>query len=380
MIYLDNAATSYPKAPGVAEAVAECIQFGAGGPDRSLGASATAQARAIFQTRESLARLLGCRDSADMVLTPGATFSLNLAISGLARPGDHVITTALEHNAVARPLTHLESLGSTITRVACPDGFAPEPGAFRAALRPNTALIAVVHASNVSGTILPVAEIAATAREAGVPLLVDASQTVGAVPIDIDADACHMLAFPGHKGLLGPAGIGGLYIDARLDVGPLHRGGTGSRSYSAEHPSERPDCFEAGTPNIPGIAGLGVGARYLLERGVVDVRQHEMGLIAALLDGLSAVGGVNILGPRAAKDRAGLVSFNVGTMDPAEVGMRLEQDYGIITRCGFHCSAWAHEALGTVGRGAVRMSVSPFTTDDEIAEAVQAVGEIASAQ
>ncbi|MGQ9731208.1 MAG: aminotransferase class V-fold PLP-dependent enzyme [Candidatus Zipacnadales bacterium] len=377
MIFLDNAATSFPKAPGVAEAVSECIQQAAGGPGRSLGSHAARAAAIIFETRQYLAELFNWPNSVDIILTSGATYALNLALYGLLQAGDHVVTTSLEHNAVSRPLTYLRSQGVEITQIPCPGGLSPDPQGFRAALRPTTRLIAMVHASNVTGAILPLAQVAAIAREAGIPLLVDASQSAGAVPIDVAVDCPHLVAFTGHKGLLGPAGTGGLFIDPQLDLPPLCRGGTGSRGFSDEQPSERPDRYEAGTPNVPGIAGLGVGVRYLLKRGVANVREHEIRLIRQLMTELAELPNVTIYGPHRAEDRAGLLALNVGDLDPAEVGLCLEQDYGIITRCGFHCAPWAHASIGTLRRGAVRLSVSPFTTEAEIDEASRALREIA---
>jgi len=376
MVYLDNAATSFPKAPGVAQAMADCIDLAAGGPGRSFGDSGAGAARLIFETRERLARLLDVPDSTDLTLTSGATFSLNLALYGLLGPGDHVVATALEHNAVARPLSHLQSMGVEVTRVPCPDGLSPEPEDFRRALRPETALIAMVHSSNVTGAILPLPELAAIAREAGVPLLVDASQTAGSVPISVARDRLPLLAFTGHKGLLGPPGTGGLYLDPQIDLRPLTRGGTGSQSNSTDQPDARPDRYESGTPNLPGIAGLGVAAQFLLDRGVAAIRDHEVQLVEQLLGELSRLPGVTVYGPRAAPERCGLVSFNVGDLDPAEVGGRLEGRYGIITRCGLHCAPWAHESIGTLDRGAVRVSVSPFTTQADVALAAKAVAEI----
>jgi cysteine desulfurase family protein len=378
MIYLDNAASTYPKAPGVGQAVADCIEHAAGGPGRSFGAFGEGPARIIFETRQALAELFVWADPADLVLTSGATYSLNLALRGLLCPGDHVVTTGLEHNAVSRPLTHLREQGVEFSRVACPGGLRPEPSAFRHALRPSTRLIAMVHASNVSGAILPLDEVSVLAREAGVPLLIDASQTAGSVPISLADHGPHLLAFTGHKGLLGPPGTGGLFIDPSLDLEPLCRGGTGSRSFSDEQPTDRPDRFESGTPNVPGIAGLGVGVRFVTGRGVADIRAHERQLMDRLLSELRAVPNVTLYGPPGAEERVGLVSLNIGDLDPAEVGLRLERECGIITRCGFHCAPWAHESQGTLDRGAVRLSVSPFTTEEEIEQAARAIHEIAS--
>ena len=378
MIYLDNAATAYPKAPGVAQAMADCIEHAAGGPSRSFGAFGEWPARVIFETRQTLADLFGWRDPTDIVLTSGATYSLNLALRGLLRPGDHVVTTGLEHNAVSRPLTHLRERGVEFTRIPCPDGLSPEPRAFQEALRPKTRLIVMVHASNVSGALLPLGEVSGIARGAELPLLVDASQTAGSVPVDLAGDGPHLLAFTGHKGLLGPPGTGGLFIDPSLDVEPLCRGGTGSRGFSDEQPIDRPDCFESGTPNVPGIAGLGVAVRFVCGRGVADIRAHEVRLMDRLLSELGAVPNVTVYGPRSAEERVGLVSLNIGDLDPAEVGLLLEREYGIITRCGYHCAPWAHESQGTLDRGAVRLSVSPFTTEKEIEQAARGISDIAA--
>jgi len=377
MIYLDNAATAYPKAPGVAQAMADCIEHAAGGAGRSFGAFGEGPARIIFEARQALADLFGWDDPTDIVLTSGATYSLNLALRGLLRPGDHVVTTGLEHNALSRPLTHLRAQGVEHTRIACPGGLSPEPEAFRAALRSNTRLVAMVHASNVSGAVLPICEVSGIAQEEGLPLLVDASQTAGSIPISLAEGGSGLVAFTGHKGLLGPPGTGGLFIEPGLDVEPLCRGGTGSRGFSDEQPVDRPDCYESGTPNVPGLAGLGVAVRFVAERRVEQIRAHEVRLIDLLLSELGAMPSVSIYGPRSAEDRAGLVSLNVGDLDPAEVGLRLEREYGIITRCGFHCAPWAHESQGTLDRGAVRLSVSPFTTEEEIARAARAIREIA---
>jgi len=284
----------------------------------------------------------------------------------------------LEHNALSRPLTHLRTQGLEFTRVVCPNGLSPTPEAFRRALRPNTRLIAMVHASNVSGAILPVGEVARLASEAEVPLLVDASQTAGALQIDLARDHFGLLALTGHKGLLGPPGTGALFVDPGLELQPLCRGGTGSRGFSDEQPTDRPDCFESGTPNVPGMAGLAAAVAYVLERGVAAIRAHELRLTERLLTELGATPGVTVYGPPRASERVGLVSLNVGDLDPAEVGLRLERDYGIISRCGFHCAPWAHESLGTLDRGAVRLSVSPCTTESEIEQAARAVAEIAA--
>lgn len=380
MIYLDNAATSFPKAPGVAEAMADCVRHVAGGPGRSAGAFGEGPARVVFDARCRLAELLNWPDPADVVLTSGATYSLNQALLGSLEPGDHVLTTTLEHNSVSRPLTYLRDRGIEFSRVPCPEGRSPEPEAFRRMLRRNTRLIAMVHASNVAGTVLPVSEVAAIAAEAEVPLLVDASQSVGAWPVDLSKDRVTLLAFTGHKALLGPAGTGGLFVDPQFDLRPLCHGGTGSQGFSDRQPTDRPDCFESGTPNVCGLAGLAVAVEFVSRTGLAAIRAHEVKLMEALLQGLRDLPGVTIYGPPQATERAALVSLNIGDLDPAQVGLRLEREYGIITRCGFHCAPWAHESLGTLDRGAVRLSVSIFTTESDIEQAIRALADIAAGE
>ena len=379
MIYLDNAATSYPKPPSVPAAVQDALAGLAGSADRSLGDAAVAAERLIYGARGSIAALLGAPDPSTVAFTANATEALNLALLGVLSPGHHVVTTTLEHNSVARPLQHLaECHGVALTRVAGPaPGLAPRPEDVARAVRPETKLVAVTHASNVAGTLLPVAGIALVAHECGALMLVDASQTVGAVPLNVEALGADLLAFTGHKGLLGPQGTGGLYIAPTVEVEPLVRGGTGSRSHSDRQPEFRPDCYESGTPNTPGLAGLGAAAQYLLEHGIAAVREHEVALVAHLLAGLQAIPGVTTYGPPTAADRVGLVSFNVGDLDPADVGRRLATEYGIITRVGLHCAPWAHAELGTLERGGVRASVSLFTTQDEVAALIRAVREVA---
>ncbi len=379
-IYLDNAATSFPKPPGVLAAVQEALEGLAGSADRSFGEAGLRAERTIYGARQSVAELLGAKDPSTIVFTANATEALNLALLGTLVPGDHVVTTNLEHNSVARPLRYLEQTrGITITRVPGPGpGLAPPPSAFAPALRRPTKLVVVTHASNVTGAILAVGDITALAHERGARALVDASQTAGAVPINVEQLGVDMLAFTGHKALLGPQGTGGLYIAPDIEPDPLLRGGTGSRSFSDTQPDLRPDRYESGTPNTPGLAGLGAAVEFLLDRGIANVRAHEVSLISNLLAGLRAIGGVESCGPPQAEERVGLVSFNVGDLDPADVGQRLASQYGIITRVGLHCAPWTHAELGTLQRGAVRASVSVFTTNDDIAALLTAAAEIAA--
>lgn len=377
VIYLDNAATSFPKAPGVAEAVRGCIEGLSGSPGRSGRATALEAERRILGARQSLARLFNVPDSRQIIFCLNATDALNIALKGLLRPGDHVVTTHIEHNAVARPLRRLQTQGVELTRIeSSPEG-EQDLDSLRASFRDNTRLLACVHASNVLGTILPIAEMAQIAHEARVPILVDASQTAGTVEIDVQETGIDLLAFTGHKGLLGPQGTGGLYVREGLELRPLREGGTGSRSESDVQPDFMPDHLEAGTMNTPGIVGLGVAVEWVLNEGLAAVRAREEELTSGLLSALSQIPEVRVYGPPDAPRRVGLVSLNVADLDAAEVCAALEEEYGIVTRCGLHCAPWAHAIAGTLETGALRLSVSYFTSVDEIARTADALREIA---
>ncbi|NJD61107.1 MAG: aminotransferase class V-fold PLP-dependent enzyme [Deltaproteobacteria bacterium] len=366
-MYLDNAATSLPKPQGVAEAVASAIRR-AGNPGRSGHALSLRSARDLFSAREKLAELFGAKDSSRFVFTGNATAALNQAIKGLLSAGDHVVTTSVEHNSVMRPLRRMiETAGVTVTVVpAGPDGVV-DAGAVAAAIRRKTRLGAVVHASNVSGAIQPVREIARAARRAGAYSLVDAAQTAGSIPIDLSDLPVDLLAAPGHKGLLGPQGTGFLYVREGVPVVPLIEGGTGSRSENDHQPDFYPDALESGTPNSVGIAGLGVSLSWLLRRGVDRIREKEMELLEELIEGMRKIPGVTLFGPLDPGRCASALSFRVGGMDPAETGGRLENRFGVLVRAGLHCSPNGHRTLGSFPEGTVRVSPGPFTTRKEIA-------------
>lgn len=376
MIYLDNAATSYPKPPAVIEAVRRCLEDGAGSAGRSAGGAALAAERTIHGARTAVAELLGAPDPRRVALFESATGALNAALKGWLKPGDHVVATALEHNAVARPLRHLESLGVELTRLPASACGELDPADLARAFRPHTRLVVAVHASNVLGIIQPVAELAALSHERDVPLLVDASQTAGALPWSLDELGADMLAFTGHKGLLGPQGTGGLYVREGLELVPHRHGGTGSQSERDVQPDFMPDRLESGTPNTPGLAGLAAAVAHLLERGVTAMRDHEARLTAFFMQELRAISGVDIYGPLDPGRRVGLVSVNVRDLDPAEVAFALESDHGIVTRPGLHCAPWAHEVAGTLQRGAVRFSVGPSTTQGELETALDALTQL----
>jgi cysteine desulfurase family protein len=380
MIYLDNAATTWPKPDCVVNAMTRYMRDVGANPGRSGHRLANEAERVRRSTRESVAALVGLPDPMGIVFTLNATAALNLVLHGLLRPGSHVVVTGMEHNAVMRPLASLGDQGVTVSLApGTPEGTVAA-GAIEACLRPETRLIVAIHGSNVCGTLLPVREIGAVARRHGVPLLVDAAQTVGCVPIDMTADNLTLLAFSGHKGMLGPTGTGGLAIHESFDVGslaPWVHGGTGSRSAQTRQPDFLPDKFEAGTPNIVGLAGLDAGARFILERGVPAIRDRERRLTRRLIDGLSTVPGVRVLGTGNADLQTAVVSFVVAGRQVSDIALALDERYAIMCRPGLHCAPQAHQTLGTFPEGAVRFSASPHTTEAEVDRAVEAVAALA---
>ncbi len=378
MIYFDNAATSWPKPEAVRAALSDYFGEAGGNAGRSGHRMSVAAARIVENAREALAGLFHAGDPSRIVFTHNATHALNLALYGLLHPGDHVVTSSVEHNSVMRPLRHLETLGVEVTVVPCtPEGIL-ESNAVRRAVRPHTRLVVTTHASNVAGTLLPVGALAALAREHGIPYLVDASQTAGAIPIDVEELELDLLAFTGHKGLLGPTGSGGLYVREGVALVPLIRGGTGSDSAHEIQPEFLPDAFESGTLNVAGIAGLGAGVRFLLEIGLDAVRAHERNLVAQFLAGASEISGITLYGPGDAALQCGLVSFNVAGATPSEVGVILDESFGIMARTGLHCAPAAHRTLGTFPTGTVRFSFGWFNTPTEVEVALGALREIAA--
>ncbi len=381
-IYLDNAATSWPKPPEVAEAMVRFLNEVGANPGRSGHRLSVEAGRIVYQAREALAELFGVADPLRVVFGLNATDGLNLALRGLLRPGDHVVTSSMEHNSVMRPLRALEREGVEVTVVHCSPEGVLDPAAVEAAIRPNTALVVLNHASNVVGTLLPVAEVGRMLRALGNGplLLVDAAQTGGTVPIDMEGDGIDLLAFTGHKSLYGPMGTGGLIIGPRVDIErlqPIRRGGTGSRSEYEEQPDFLPDCYESGTPNTVGLAGLLAGVRWVLERGVEAIRAHEQALTRRLIEGLSAIPGVTVYGTRDPARQTAVVSFNIAGMEPSEVGLRLDEEFGIMCRVGLHCAPAAHRTIGTFPTGTVRFAPGAFTTTEEIDRAVEAVARLA---
>jgi len=379
MIYLDHAATSWPKPPEVIRAMADFLEQAGGNPGRSGHRLSVAAGRMVYEAREAVAGLLHAPDPLRVIFTLNATHAINLALRGLLEPGDRVVTTGMEHNAVMRPLRALEQRGVTVVVVPCaPDGSLNAADVGRA-LAPGTRLVVVNHASNVVGTLAPVAEVAALAHADGALLLVDAAQTAGVLPMDIEALGIDLLAFTGHKGLQGPPGTGGLVLGKRVDASllrPLLHGGTGSRSEFEAQPEFLPDKFESGTPNGVGIAGLGVGIQWVMARGVEAIRQHEIALTRRLIEGLGNIPGVQVYGPTDAAQRTAVVSFTVEGRRVSEIGLRLDEEHDVLCRVGLHCAPAAHKTLGTFPQGTVRLAPGASNTLAEIDAAVDAVAKV----
>jgi len=378
-IYFDNAATSHPKPECVYRAVDHFLREVGASPGRSGHRLAISASRVVLEARERLAELFGVDDSARVILTDNCTEALNLAIKGSVGPGDHVVTSSVEHNSVMRPLRRLEAdAGLELTVVGCTPEGRLDAADLAARLRPDTRLVVVTHASNVVGTIQPVGEIGRLTRPRGILFLVDAAQSAGAEAIDMPAMGIDMLAFSGHKGLLGPQGTGGLVLGEGVELAPLKEGGTGSGSEHEIQPTHLPDRYESGTLNGPGIAGLAAGAAYVQERGIGAIRQRLRHLTALLLAELSGVPGVTVYGPRDPAKQTAVVSFTLAGMDIAELGALLDDRYGIMTRTGLHCAPAAHRTIGSFDRtrGTVRVSPGLFNTPEQVSHLGRCLREL----
>ena len=374
-IYLDNGATSFPKAPGVSAAIAHYLDDIGANINRGIYQTAIDASLTVLDTRAKLASLFHFSGSENHVIfTPGATEGLNLILRGFLRPGDHVIVSSLEHNAVMRPLTDLADQGVTFSRIPAGEDGVTDPVDLIPLIRPETRLVLVSHASNVSGTLFPLEAVAKLCRDRGLPLAVDGAQTAGHFPIDFDALHLAALCVPGHKGLLGPQGIGAVLLDpefARL-LSPIVTGGTGSASDSERQPPYLPDKFESGTQNLPGIFGLHAALEYVESRGVGALRRREAELTGVLLESLWDLP-LRVVGPEDPESRVGVVSLDFPGQDNAAVACRLESEFGILTRCGLHCAPNAHKTLGTFPHGTVRLSVGHATTEEDLAAAAKAI-------
>jgi cysteine desulfurase family protein len=378
-IYLDNAATSWPKPEAVYAAVDD-YQRRLGAPaGRGTYGEAAEVERLITTCRRDIAALIGAESHERIVFTLNGTDSLNLALHGMLRTGDHVVTTVCEHNSVLRPLAFLkQERDVSTTHLPCDgEGFV-DPAAIAAAITPQTKLIALVHASNVTGAIQPAAEVGSIAKERGIPFLLDAAQSLGAVEIDVKTLGCQLLAAPGHKGLLGPLGTGLLYIAPGMEerLLPVRQGGTGINSDEEVQPATMPARYEAGNLNVPGIIGLGAGVKAVTKRGVAAIGQHERELSQRLLTGLQEISGVTIYGPSDASRRTGVVSFSLKGFDPQELAALLDSAFSIQLRAGLHCAPRMHAALRTLPRGTVRASIGPFSTAADVDALLAALQEV----
>lgn len=376
LIYLDNAATTLHKPPQVAEAVKQAI-LTAGNAARGAHGASMQASRTVFETRQKLARLLGCPRTDHVVFTANSTMALNIAINGILSPEDHAISTDLEHNSVLRPLYALQDQGMGLNFVRANRQGNIRYEDFAPLFRPNTRAVVCTHASNLTGNMLDIARIAEIAHAHGALLIVDASQTAGTVPIDMTALGVDVLCFTGHKGLMGPQGTGGLCIRPGVEIRPLLRGGSGIHSFDRHQPEAYPTRLEAGTLNSHGIAGLDAAVDYLLEVGVEAIHQKEQALMRRFYECVRHIDGVTVYGDFSPSQRAAIVALNIRDYDSAEIADVLSADYGIATRPGAHCAPRMHEALGTVQQGAVRFSFSVFNTEEEIDAAIAAVAELA---
>ena len=376
MIYLDNAATTMKKPPAVVTAVTEALcsmgNAGRGGHDASLDAS-----RVIFNARQKIAELFNGESPRQIVFTANSTESLNITIKGILEPGDHVITTALEHNSVLRPLYEMEDRGVELTVIGSNLTGCIDYADFEKNIRDNTKAIVCTHGSNLTGNMLDIKRIGAIARAHDLIFVVDASQTAGVFDIDVQEMNIDILCFTGHKGMLGPQGTGGMYVREGVHVKPLLSGGSGVQTYSRNHPVEMPTALEAGTINAHGLAGLSAAVDYLNETGLDEVRRIEKELMTHFYEGVKDVPGVKIYGDFTAGERCAIVTLNIWDYDSSEVSDALYMHFGISTRPGAHCAPLMHQALGTVDQGAVRFSFSHYNTMEEVDAAINAVKELA---
>lgn len=377
MIYLDNGATSYPKPPEVMETMIDVMANYCANPGRSGHFMAARTAQEIFRARLSLARLFNIGDPGRIIFTGNCTEALNMGLKGILRPGDHVITSSMEHNSVLRPLYRLQKEGVETSVVRGYKDGKVSAERIRKAIRRNTRLIIVTAASNVTGTKMPLEEIGRTALRNGILFMVDGAQGAGHMDIDVKRQHIDMLAVPGHKGLMGPQGTGFLYIRNGLALEPILEGGTGTSSAKLSQPLDFPEGYEAGTVNSPGIIALGEAARVIYRIGIDVIEEHERRLTEKLQRGLAEIKGVELYGPEDTHEKTAIVTANIGGMDCEEAAAVLNDRYGIAVRAGLHCSGAAHETIGTLAAGCIRLCPGIYTTEKEIEETIKAFGEIA---
>jgi cysteine desulfurase / selenocysteine lyase len=376
-IYLDNSATSFPKPAAVVKAMSDYLNNYAASPGRSAHALSVQAARAVFETRELLASFFNLDDSERVIFTANATLALNMAIKGVLKQGDHVIISHMEHNSVHRPLRWLERQGLIeLSVVSCDKAGYMDLEELKTMFRPNTKMLVAIHGSNVSGAVQPIREIGHICRQHNCLFLLDAAQTAGFVPIDMQSDCVDILAFTGHKKLYGPPGIGGLCVGKNILIETFVHGGSGSHSELDTHPTAYPDRLEAGTPNSVGIIGLQAGLRYVLEKGLENIRLAQLELTQILLNGLIKLDKITLYGPENNSNRLPLVSINAQGMVPSELARRLDSEYGVMVRAGLHCSPLAHKTIGSFPQGTVRFSIGAFNTAEDIQKTIAALNEI----
>lgn len=375
MIYMDNAATTMQKPKEVVQAVAAAMESMGNAGRGAHGASLSAS-RTVYDTRELLCRFFNGTSPRQIVFTANSTESLNIAIKGVLNPGDHVVTTVMEHNSVLRPLYEMKKKGVELTFVKTDERGVMDLADLEAAIRPDTKAIVCTNGSNLTGNYVDVEAVGAIAAKYNVLFVVDASQTAGVFPIDVQKMHIDILCFTGHKSLLGPQGTGGMYVREGLGVRPLLSGGSGVQTYSKTHPKEMPTALEAGTLNGHGIAGLHAAVEYLMAEGIDKIRTREQELMWRFYEGVKDIPNVKVYGDFSTKNRCPIVTLNIGAYDSSEVGDALLMDYDISIRPGAHCAPLMHEALGTVGQGAVRFSFSHYNTEEEVDTAIRAIQEL----
>ncbi|WP_339312191.1 aminotransferase class V-fold PLP-dependent enzyme [Paenibacillus sp. FSL M7-0896] len=377
LVYLDHAATSWPKPPEVAAAMVEALEQSGANAGRGNHSLAIGTGRVLVRARMLLAELFGVANAQDIAFTHNTTMGLNMAIKGTLQPGDHVVSTMTEHNSVRRPLEYLRrSIGIEVDYIQADREGQINLHELQRSLRPNTRMVICNHSSNLLGSILPIGDIGDIVKSHGAVFLVDAAQSAGALNINVAAMNIDLLAFPGHKGLLGPQGTGGLYISPGMDLEPLMHGGTGSQSENSEQPSVRPDRYEAGTQNAVGIAGLLAGVKAVKALGVEQIHMQEWKLTQLLMEGLAAIPGMRILGPAPGAPRSGIVAFVVEGQESAHIAHRLDREYQIAVRAGMHCTPLAHQAADTLASGAVRASVGVSSTEADVQRLLLAMDEM----
>ena len=378
MIYCDNTATSWPKPPKVGEAMVNFMSTVGGNPGRAAHAMANNAARIVYETREKIADFFSVCDPLNVVFTSNITESLNLALLGNLKPGNHVITSSMEHNSMMRPLRYLEKRGVLVSVIPCSVKGFIDPRMVQNAIRSETTLIAINHASNVTGTIQPITEIGKIARVHNLLFCVDTAQSAGVIAIDMEESFIDILCFTGHKSLLGPTGTGGLIIGNRVlldSFEPLKTGGTGSRSEDELQPSFLPDKYESGTQNVVGLAGLNAGLTWIAKKSLSVIRKHETELTKLLLDGFNNIDEILVYGPKDSIDKTATVSFTINGLSPSGMGLKLD-DKGIQCRVGLHCSPSTHKTIGTFPEGTVRIGLGIFNTSEDVEKLILAVKDI----